>query len=152
MMVPALPVLTVGRTTRLITTRVVALTTILAAAEIPAMEVALEVALAVAPMVATPVVAAPVVAAPVVAALVVAAPAVAAEDPAMAEAPRLPLVLVCLLSLPATPGSLRTTKRISSHGLRTMTSTAANSQNIAQPVSIKNTYKTQTLANIGSKL
>ena len=136
-----------GRTTRLITTRVVALTTVLAAAEIPAMEVALEVALAVALMVATPV-----VAAPVVAALVVAAPAVAAEDPAMAEAPRLPLELVCLLSLPATPGSLRTTKRISSHGLRTMTSTAANSQNIAQPVSIKNTYKTQTLANIGSKL
>ena len=126
-----------GRTTRLITTRVVALTTILAAAEIPAMEVALEVALAVALMVATP---------------VVAAPAVAAEDPAMAEAPRLPLELVCLLSLPATPGSLRTTKRISSHGLRTMTSTAAKSQNIAQPVSIKNTYKTQTLANIGSKL
>ena len=147
MMVPARPVLTMGRTTRLITTRVVALTTVLAAAEIPAMEVALEVALAVALMVATPV-----VAAPVVAALVVAAPAVAAEDPAMAEAPRLPLELVCLLSLPATPGSLRTTKRISSHGLRTMTSTAANSQNIAQPVSIKNTYKTQTLANIGSKL
>ena len=136
-----------GRTTRLITTRVVALTTVLAAAEIPAMEVALEVALAVALMVATPV-----VAAPVVAALVVAAPAVAAEDPAMAEAPRLPLELVCLLSLPATPGSLRTTKRISSHGLRTMTSTTANSQHIAQPVSIKNTYKTQTLANIGSKL
>ena len=147
MMVPARPVLTMGRTTRLITTRVVALTTVLAAAEIPAMEVALEVALAVALMVATPV-----VAAPVVAALVVAAPAVAAEDPAMAEAPRLLLELVCLLSLPATPGSLRTTKRISSHGLRTMTYTAANSQNIAQPVSIKNTYKTQTLANIGSKL
>ena len=141
-MVPARPVLTMGRTTRLITTRVVALTTVLAAAEIPAMEVALEVALVVALMVATP----------VVAALVVAAPAVAAEDPAMAEAPRLPLELVCLLSLPATPGSLRTTKRISSHGLRTMTSTAAKSQNIAQPVSIKNTYKTQTLANIGSKL
>ena len=99
----------------------------------------MEVALAVAPMVAAPMVAAPVVVAPVVAAPVVAAPAVAAEDPAMVEAPRRPLELVCLLSLPATPGSLRTTKRISSHGLRTMTSTTANSQNIAQPVSIKNT-------------
>merc|ERR1719361_840265 len=86
--------------------------------------------MAVAPMAVAPMVVAPVVA-------------------AMVEAPRRPLELVCLLSLPATPGSLRTTKRISSHGLRTMTSTTAKRQNIAQQVSIKNTYKTQTLANIG---
>ena len=97
--------------------------------------------MAVAPMAVAPMAVAPVVEAPM---------AVAAEDPAMVEAR--PLEQACLLSLPATPGSLRTTKRISSHGLRTMTSTTANSQNIAQPVSIKNTYKTQTLANIGSKL